>query len=111
MRKKSTFKRALAYIIPLAIFAAMLVWFLLAMKSTASSNRKRELEALKTTVENGITMCYAVEGVYPESMEYLCANYGLIYDKSKYIIFYDCFASNIRPSVTILERQGASEKV
>lgn len=111
MRKKSTFKRALAYIIPLAVFAAMLVWFLLAMKNTAASNEKRELEALKTTVENGITMCYAVEGVYPESIEYLCANYGLIFDKSKYIVYYDIFASNIRPSVTILERQGASEKV
>lgn len=107
MRKKSTFKRALAYIIPLVIFSAMIVWFLLAMKSTASSTQKRELEALKTTVENGITMCYAVEGVYPESIEYLCENYGLIYDKSKYIVYYDSFASNIRPSVTILERQGA----
>lgn len=108
MRKKSAFKRALAYIIPLAIFSAMIVWFLLAMKSTASSNKKRELEALKNTVENGITMCYAVEGVYPESVEYLCANYGLIYDKSKYIVYYDSFASNIRPSVKILERQGAA---
>lgn len=107
MRKKSTFKRALAYLIPLAVFAAMLVWFLLAMKSTASSTEKRELDALKTTVENGITMCYAVEGVYPESIEYLCENYGLFYDKSKYIVYYDSFASNIRPSVTILERQGA----
>lgn len=108
MRKKSAFKRALAYIIPLLIFSAMIVWFLLAMKSTASSNRKRELEALKTTVENGITMCYAVEGVYPESVEYLCANYGLIYDKSKYIVYYDSFASNIRPTVKILERRGAA---
>lgn len=108
MRKKSAFKRALAYIIPLAIFSAMIVWFLLAMKSTASSNKRRELEALKTTVENGITMCYAVEGVYPESVEYLCANYGLIYDKSKYIVYYDSFASNIRPTVKILERQGAA---
>lgn len=107
MRKKSNLKTALAYIIPLAVFAAMIVWFLIAMQNTASSTEKRELEALKTNVENGITMCYAVEGVYPASIEYLCANYGLIYDKSKYIVYYDSFASNIRPTVTILERQGA----
>lgn len=111
MKKTSTLKRALAYIIPLAVFAAMIVWFMLAMRSTASSTEKRELEALKTTVENSITMCYAVEGTYPESVEYLCANYGLIYDKNKYIVYYDSFASNIRPTVTILERQAGSEKI
>ena len=111
MKKSSTFKRSLAYIIPLVLFAAMMVWFLGAMRSTADSTEKRELQALKTTVENGITMCYAVEGVYPESIDYLCTNYGLIYDKDKYIIYYDSFASNIRPTVTILERMDGSEKL
>lgn len=111
MKKKSALKRALAYIIPLALFAAMIVWFLLAMRNTASSTKSRELQALKNTVENSITMCYAVEGTYPESVEYLCANYGLIYDKDKYIVYYDSFASNIRPTVTILERRAGSEKV
>ena len=51
-------------------------------------------------------MCYAIEGMYPESVEYLCESYGLIYDKSKYIVYYDSFASNIRPTVTVLERQA-----
>ena len=52
-------------------------------------------------------MCYAIEGAYPESVDYLAENYGLIYDKDRYIIYYDRFADNIRPTVSVLERQAA----
>lgn len=104
--RRSNVKRALAYILPCALFAVMLAWLITAVTNTASSTEQKELSALKTSVENGITMCYAVEGAYPESVEYLCENYGLIYDKSKFIVHYESFASNIRPTVRILERQA-----
>lgn len=111
MKKKSAFKRSMTYILPLVLFAAMLLWFLLAMRNTASSTEKNELQALKTNIENSITMCYAIEGAYPDSVEYLCENYGLTYDKDKYILHYDGFASNIRPTVMVFERQAGSEKL
>lgn len=104
--KRFSIRRALTYIIPLVIFAAMIVWFLLAMQSADSTAKQKELSALKSNVENGITMCYAVEGAYPESVEYLTENYGLVYDKDKYIVDYDRFADNIRPTVKILERRA-----
>lgn len=104
--KRKSFKRALPYILPCLLFAAMLAWLILSLSNAASSTEKQELSALKTTIENSITMCYAIEGAYPESIEYLSSNYGLIYDKDKYIVHYDSFASNIRPIVTILERQA-----
>ncbi|MDE7363128.1 MAG: hypothetical protein K2N38_14490 [Oscillospiraceae bacterium] len=105
--KRFSIRGALSYIIPLALFAAMIVWFLLAMRSADSSTKQRELSALKATVENGVTMCYAIEGAYPENVEYLMNNYGLVYDKDKYIVDYDCFADNIRPTVNVIERQAA----
>ena len=94
----------MSFLLPCVLFAAMLVWFIIATKNAASSTDKRELSALKTNIENGITMCYAVEGAYPMDVDYLCDHYGLIYDRDKYIIHYECFASNIRPTVMILER-------
>ena len=97
-------KRLLSFLLPLVLFAAMLAWFIIATANAASSTDERELSALKTNIENGITMCYAVEGVYPASIDYLCDHYGLIYDKEKFIVHYESFASNIRPSVIILER-------
>lgn len=103
--KRNPFKKVLTYAVPCVLFSAMIAWFVISVNNAASSKEDRELSALINTVENSITMCYAIEGVYPESVEYLSTNYGLIYDKSKYIIHYDIFASNIRPTVTVLERR------
>lgn len=102
--KRSYLKRILSFFLPCVLFAAMLAWFIIATANAASSTDKRELSALKTNIENGITMCYAVEGAYPESVEYLCEHYGLIYDREKYFVDLDRFASNIRPTVTVFER-------
>lgn len=105
--KRFGIRRALAYLIPIALFSAMLAWFLIAVNSADSSTKQRELAAVKSTIENGVTMCYAIEGAYPESVDYLAENYGLIFDKDRYIIYYDRFADNIRPTVSVLERQAA----
>ena len=102
--RRSYFKRILSFFLPCVLFAAMLAWFIIATANAASSTDKRELSALKTNIENSITMCYAVEGAYPLDVEYLCDHYGLIYDRDKYIVHYEGFASNIRPTVVILER-------
>lgn len=109
--KRSYFKRILSFFLPCVLFSAMLAWFIVATLNASSSTEKRELSALETNIENGITMCYAVEGSYPVDIEYLCEHYGLIYDREKYFIDYNRFASNIRPTVTILERRSGSEKV
>ena len=77
--KRSYIRRALTYIIPMLLFAVMLAWFLIAVNNADSSTKERELAAVKSTIENGVTMCYAIEGAYPESVDYLAENYGLIY--------------------------------
>lgn len=105
--KRSSIKNALAYIIPILLFGAMLAWFITAVNNTDDSARQRELAAVKSTIENGVTMCYAIEGVYPENVDYLTENYGLNYDKDRYIVRYDRFADNIRPTVSVIERQAA----
>ena len=55
--------------------------------------------------------CYAIEGRYPPSVEYLEENYGVQINRKKYNVFYDGFASNVMPEINIIpiEEQGASE--
>ena len=53
----------------------------------------------------GITHCYAIEGTYPDSLEYLIENYGLIYDEGHYYIDYQPLGSNLMPDVTIIQRE------
>lgn len=102
--KRFSFRNALDYILPCSLFAAAIVWLGVSLSNTSEAARRRELEAVRTTVENGITMCYAVEGAYPPSAEYLRENYGVTYDTERYIVHYEIFANNIRPTVNVIER-------
>ena len=45
-----------------------------------------------------------MEGAYPESLEYLKENYGLIYDEDLFFVDYKVEGSNILPDITIIEK-------
>lgn len=104
--KRFSIRSLLGYIIPAAIFTALIVWICVALGNASEASGRGQLNAVKNTIENGITLCYAIEGIYPPSAEYLSENYGVTYDREKYIVHYDCFADNVRPTVTVLERQA-----
>lgn len=67
----------------------------------------QEMELLKKAVMRCVGSCYAIEGRYPDSLEYLEDHYGLVYDHEKYIIRYDAFAVNQLPDVAVLARGTA----
>ena len=48
--------------------------------------------------------CYALEGFYPPSLEYMEEHYGLTYDKSAYIVDYQPVGNNIYPNYTIIKK-------
>ncbi len=96
--------RMLLTIAAILLFAAVLCWFIIAVNTAESASDAQRLEALRSSVQNSITLCYSIEGAYPEDIDYLTEHYGLRYDEAKYVIHYDCFAANIRPNVTVIER-------
>ena len=86
------------------LFAALIIWFVSALSGAGNASDEQTLADIKQSVENGITMCYSIEGAYPENIEYLRESYGVVYDTERYIVHYECLAANIRPSVTVIER-------
>lgn len=72
-----------------------------------SADKARGGEAVRT-LEDGIrraaVSCYSIEGRYPDTLEYITENYGVYVDEEKYSVFYEVFASNIMPDVTVLEK-------
>lgn len=73
--------------------------------SISSGTRERQKESLENALNRSITYCYTVEGTYPESLDYLIENYGLIYDEDIFFVDYQLAGSNILPDVTIIERE------
>lgn len=91
-------------IVGFAIFLALVVWLAAAIGNMQTANSAQKLEAVRSSVENGVTLCYAIEGAYPDSLEYLTESYGVVYDSERYIVHYGYFAANIRPDITVMER-------
>jgi hypothetical protein len=91
---------ALVLIAILGLFAYALV----AVSGRASDERQA---ALEEAVHRALITCYATEGQYPPTIDYLVAHYALTIDED-YIVSYDAFASNILPTVTIYRRGDAA---
>ena len=88
-----------------ALFAAIAAWMALGVGEAARLSDEEGLRLAQEAIERAVVSCYSLEGVYPATYEDLKAKSGLAVDEEKYIVFYDIFASNIRPSVTVMERR------
>ena len=60
--------------------------------------------AIREAVQRSALQCYAVEGVYPPNLQYLKDNYGLQVNTEDYYISYEAFASNLPPTVKVVNR-------
>ena len=72
-------------------------------------NGQRSQETLRKAITRACIQCYAIEGRYPPSVEYLEENYGIQIDHDKYNVFYDGFASNIMPDITVIPAKGGED--
>ena len=65
----------------------------------------REHETAQNSIRKATMTCYATEGVYPPTLEYLKKNYGIQIDESRFTVFYEVFAKNLMPEITVMENQ------
>ena len=89
------FQIGLAFLAAAAAFGAGSLGFL-------NRTGQRSQETLRKAITRACIQCYAIEGRYPPSVEYLEENYGIQIDHDKYNVFYDGFASNIMPEITVI---------
>lgn len=93
----------------LAAIAAVLALAVLLLGRIEKANGSAETETVREAVKNAALTCYAVEGAYPDSIDYLKENYHLAYNENRYFITYDAFASNRIPDIYVTER-GQKER-
>lgn len=75
--------------------------------SVSDQTARQQKKSLEEAIRRDMVICYAMEGAYPESLEYLKEHYGLNYDETRYIINYEVMGSNLMPDVMVLEKQGS----
>lgn len=89
-------------LIPVLLTGIVLYLLFAGVGSVAGNTRTEQLEVLTQAVRRATVQCYAIEGRYPPSVEYLEEHYGLSIDREKYHVFYSGWASNIMPEITII---------
>ncbi|MCI9475039.1 hypothetical protein AALA22_01870 [Anaerovoracaceae bacterium 41-7] len=86
-----------------AVAVCVLLCFATAFNSLDSGRNQESLEQLQEAIRRNCVACYAAEGAYPPSLEYLKEHYGVQIDEERYTVHYMVIADNLMPDITVLE--------
>ncbi len=90
-----------------ALTAGMAIWLLAAAVSNLDARQLQEGQnTLEEAIRRAAVTCYASEGIYPPTLEYLEKYYGLQVDTQRYTVYYEIFADNLMPDITVLNNQN-----
>lgn len=104
MTEKKTITAIFRWLALLAA-AACLILFLTSLSSVDKRQGEEGRQQLETALRRAAVACYAAEGVYPPTVEYLQQHYGVQIEEDRYIVFYEIFANNLMPDITVLEKE------
>ena len=105
MKKHSRIRPLVSSVILPLLAAAILLFFLTALGNLGDGQRSEGKAQLEAALHRAAVACYACEGIYPPSLDYLKEHYGIQIDDSRYVVIYEAFAENLMPDITVLEKR------
>ena len=88
-------------IVKLALIALVLAAAVVLILNIDTRRGREEGEVVRRAVREAAVTCFAVEGAYPESLDYLKDHYRLSWDEDRYVVFYDRWSANILPDIAV----------
>lgn len=101
-RKKVDLVFVMGCALSFSFFGCVTGVFLKEMKSFAVRAEAEGAQTLQNAIKRACVQCYAIEGRYPPSVQYLEEDYGIQIDEERYDVFYSGFASNVMPDITVV---------
>ncbi|MCM1299716.1 MAG: hypothetical protein NC203_08840 [Firmicutes bacterium] len=86
------------------VFIAIITIAAIAINNVEKSTEKESLSITENSIRRAVITCYAQEGRYPESIEYLAENYDL-HVSDDFDVYYNIFAENIMPDIRVVRKQ------
>lgn len=83
--------------------AVVLACFLTALTNLDQGQGEEGRSRLEDSLRRAAVACYAAEGIYPPTLDYLEEGYGIQIDRERYAVFYEIFAENLMPGITVVE--------
>lgn len=84
----------------------ILLWFFSALGHLGAGQAQEGRQQLETALRRAAVACYATEGIYPPTLDYLTEHYGIQIDRNRYYVFYEIFAENLMPQITVLVKES-----
>lgn len=105
--KKSYRKPLLPRFLAAAAFCVIIGLFMSGVSSVSRIAGRNEEQSLQNAIVRSAVHCYATEGFYPDTMEYLEEHYGITYDKTRFLVSYETVGSNMMPDISVLPLRAA----
>ena len=83
------------------LFVCCFVFFVIAIANVSDEVDENEIKTLESAIDKAVITCYAIEGAYPENIEYIEDNYGVVLDHEKFFVVYNILGPNVRPDVMV----------
>jgi hypothetical protein len=106
-KKNKTIFPAVA--ITIAGFAVLVLLIGVLLGNAVDTSSEEALNAVRDSIIRAAVTCYAIEGVYPESLQYLIDNYNLAVDLNRYNVYYSSISDNLMPNIIVRARGGQDE--
>jgi len=100
---KRTNRSGLTGLLAAVILTAALLWFFTAVSGLKTGEGEKGRQQLEDALRQAAVACYAAEGIYPPTLDYLTDHYG-VQVEDRYIVFYEFFANYLMPEITVLEK-------
>lgn len=101
---RSRRKHRSAPLITLVLLAAVL-WFFTAVNELDGGQREQGRQQLEESLRRAAVAGYASQGEYPATLDELVTRSGIQINGERYVVFYEAFASNLMPDITVLVRE------
>lgn len=95
--------RRLKLITGLVITLILLMLSYIGLKNIDKISNDNGVEIAEQAIKRAAVSIYSTDGAYPCSYEQLKSKVNLSINEDKFIVFYEIFASNIAPNITVIE--------
>ncbi|MFW5631560.1 MAG: hypothetical protein ACOCM4_01630 [Acetivibrio ethanolgignens] len=104
MEKKHSLSEVFRWLLGPVLVAVFACSSLIMAERLQGQQNQEGLKQLEDAIHKAVMTCYTTEGIYPPTIMYIEENYGIQIDKKKYTVFYEIFADNIMPEITVLPK-------
>ena len=99
-------RKRLFYLLTVTVVLLLGVWFFSGIRQLEQGQAREGRRQLEEALRRGAVACYAAEGIYPPNLQYLTQHYGVQINEELYTVFYEVFADNLMPAITVLEKES-----